>query len=125
MTGSKAMPRKERGPRSFWFDPRFAIGVGLVVVSVLGVLGIVSTADHTVEVYAADTALSPGDRVGASDLTLQNVRLGAVGGKYLAKGDVPIDGLVVARAVPAGELVPASAVGDTAGLRCTPPSSST
>lgn len=108
-----------RTPRTWWFDPRFAIGLGLVAVSVLGVLWIVSAADRSVSVYAARAALSPGDRIRADDLTLQSVRLGGLDGRYLARRDLPADGLVATRAVAAGELVPVSAVGSRAGTRFT------
>jgi hypothetical protein len=114
MRGSKR--QTERTPRSFWFDPRFGIGVALVLASVLGVLWIVSTADHTVSVYSASAELSPGQRIHASDLVVQSVRLGGVGDKYLTRSDVPDAGLVVTRSVAAGELVPVSAVGAAAGV---------
>lgn len=104
-----------RAPRAFWFDPRFAIGIALVVVSVLGVVAVVSAADSSVMVYAARSSLSPGERVYASDLDGQSVRLGSLGGKYLIDGDIPRAGFVVTRTVSAGELVPASAVGDALG----------
>lgn len=109
--------RVERPPRSFWFDPRFAIGVGLVVLSVVGVFAIVAAADSSVQVYAARSALSPGDRVTSDDLEARSVRLGSLGAKYLADGDIPRTGFVVTRAVAAGELVPASAIGDVAGTQ--------
>lgn len=115
-SSSTAVP-KERRPRSFWFDPRFAIGLGLVVVSVLGVLGIVASADSSVQVLAARSTLVPGDRIDAGDLQVKSVRLGDLDAKYLAAADVPAEGLVVTRAVSAGELVPASAVGDRSGVR--------
>jgi len=104
-----------RAPRGFWFDPRFAIGIALVVVSVLGVVAIVSAADSSVLVYTARSSLSPGDRVHASDFDARSVRPGSLGGKYLLDGDIPRAGFVVTRVVSAGELVPASAVGDVAG----------
>jgi hypothetical protein len=106
----------ERAPRSFWFDPRFAIGIVLVIVSVLGVVAVVTAADSSVLVYAARTALSPGDRVKTSDLDARSVRLGSLGAQYLADGEIPRGGFVVTRPVSAGELVPTSAVGDVAGI---------
>jgi hypothetical protein len=106
-----------RTPRSFWFDPRFAIGIGLVVLSVLGVFAVVSAADRSVLVYAARSALAPGDRVHATDFDARAVRLGTLGSRYLSEGDVPKAGFVVTRPVSAGELVPTSAVGDVAGVR--------
>jgi hypothetical protein len=117
MNARTTTKQKERNPRSFWFDPRFAIGVGLVLLSVVGVYVIVSTADTSVQVYAARAALIPGDRIDAGDLVPQSVRLGSLGGKYLLSTDVPHGGLVVTRTVAAGELVPASAVGTTEGAR--------
>lgn len=106
----------ERAPRSFWFDPRFAVGIGLVVVAVLGVVFIVSTADTTVQVYSARTTLSPGDRLNSGDLESRSVRLGAVEGKYILAGELPSAGFVLTRAVAAGELVPLSALGNAAGV---------
>lgn len=103
--------------RTFWFDPRFAIGLAIVVASVIGVLVVISAADSSVQVFAARSALSPGDRIGADDLVSRSVRLGESGSKYLTGKDVPAVGLVVTRAVSAGELVPASAVGNAAGVR--------
>lgn len=115
-SSSTAVP-KERKPRSFWFDPRLAIGFALVVVSVLGVLAIVASADSSVQVFAARSTLVPGDRIDAGDLQAKSVRLGDLDAKYLAAGDIPAEGLVVTRAVSTGELVPVSAVGDRSGLR--------
>ncbi len=113
---SPALPASERTPRSFWFDPRFAIGIGLVAVSVIGVLAIVATSNTSVQVLSAKTALSPGDRVDRSDLESRSVRLGTVEAKYLAQADVPASGFVATRAVSAGELVPRSALGTLAGV---------
>ena len=104
-------------PRSFWVDPRFVIGIGLVLASVVGVYLIVAATDNTVEVYAASATLTPGDQVAASDLTIQRVRLGDSASRYLTPDRVPAEGVVVTRSVAAGELVPVSAVGDAATLR--------
>ncbi|WP_349899434.1 hypothetical protein [Parafrigoribacterium soli] len=117
MKSSSNAAQKARGPRSFWFDPRFGIGIALVVLSVLGVVGIVTSADSSVRVLAARSTLSPGDRIHSSDLVATSVRLGDLDGKYLRASDVPSAGLMVTRAVSGGELVPASAVGASAGSR--------
>jgi len=103
-----------RAPRRWWFDVRFAIGLGLVALSVVGVFVVVSASDHTVQIYAARTALSPGDRLSGGDLVRQSVQLGEVSSRYLGIHDVPAAGLVVTRAIAAGELVPSSAVGTSA-----------
>lgn len=114
-----AAPR-ERPPRSFWVDPRFAIGIVLVVASVVGVVFVVSSADRTVQVWAARDALSAGDTVDGDDLMLRDVRLGDAGDLYLASAAIPDDGLVLTRTIAAGELVPASAVGSSDGVRVAP-----
>jgi hypothetical protein len=117
MVGSRASANKERPARRVWFDPRLAIGIGLVVVSVIGVYGIVQATDSSVLVYSTPDALSPGDRVYAADLASIAVRLGDVGDRYLREGEIPSEGFVVTRAVSAGELVPASALGSAASIR--------
>jgi hypothetical protein len=105
--------------RSFWFDPRFAIGLALVVVSVLGVDALVNAANASVQVLAARSTLTPGERVHASDLVPTSVRVGRTAGLYLEASDVPSSGLVVTRSVAAGELVPQTAVGSRAGQSLT------
>ncbi|TFC29836.1 hypothetical protein E3O53_13470 [Cryobacterium sp. TMT2-18-3] len=111
-TARNARPR-------FWFDPRFAIGLVLVVAAVGGVYLIVSAADRTTAVFTARSALAVGDRVEASDLVATQVRLGVTGDLYVTPDGLPDDGLVVTRTIAAGELVPASAVGSTAGTEVT------
>jgi hypothetical protein len=105
--------------RPFWFDPRFAIGLALVVASVVGVWAIVAATDRSVTVYAARGALSVGDHIDAADLVVARVRLDAAGRFYVTPERMPADGLVVTRTVAAGELVPVSAVGTRAGASVT------
>ncbi|MBX3308896.1 MAG: hypothetical protein KF739_00485 [Cryobacterium sp.] len=115
--GTGAGGGKERSPRRVRFDPRLIIGIGLVVASVVGVYGVVQATDRSVPVYATIGALSPGDRVYVGDLEVATVRLGSAENRYIGKGDVPSEGLLVTRAVSAGELLPASAVGSAASVR--------
>ncbi|TFC80438.1 hypothetical protein E3T23_09165 [Cryobacterium cheniae] len=105
--------------RRFWFDPRFAIGLALVVAAVGGVYLIVSASDQTTAVFTARSALAVGDRVEAADLVPTQVRLGGTGDLYVTPDRLPDDGLVVTRTIAAGELVPASAVGRTTGTEVT------
>jgi hypothetical protein len=114
-----AQPAAKRRRRSFWFDPRFAVGLVLVVVSVLGVVGLVDAANSSIEVLAARSALAPGQHVETSDLVPTSVRAGHVEKLYLTAAEVPSEGVVVTRPVAAGELVPHSAVGSTAGDQLT------
>lgn len=111
--------RRDRGTRT-WRDPRLTIGVLLVVASMAGVGALVASVDESTPLYVAREALLPGDRVGAGDLEVIGVRLGPARERYLAAGELPTGGVVVTRAVPAGELVPASAVGSAAGASLAP-----
>ncbi|CAN5116900.1 hypothetical protein BH09ACT3_BH09ACT3_14520 [soil metagenome] len=110
---------KERGSRRLWLDPRLGIGIVLVVASVLGVGWVVAAADGGSPVYAAKASISPGDRISASDLIVHDVRLGDGLGRYLEPGALPQTGVIATRAIGAGELIPRSAVGDSAGARVT------
>lgn len=105
------------GSRRFWFDGRFLVGILLVAASVVAVVGIVTAADRTVEVYAAPAALSPGDRVSIGALESRFVRLDGAESVYLSPATVPSSGLTVVRPITAGELIPLSAVGQSASQR--------
>jgi hypothetical protein len=107
--------RPEKPQRSgFWFDPRLFIGLVLVIAAVGGVYAIVAGSDQTTPVYAARGALIIGDRVTAADLELSQVRLDGALPLYVTPERMPEGGLVLARTVAAGELIPVSAVGASA-----------
>ncbi|MCU1404714.1 MAG: rane protein [Glaciihabitans sp.] len=107
------------GRRRFWFDPRFAIGLGLVLVSVTGVVFLVSSTDSSVVVLAARGTISPGDRIEVGDLVETRVQLRAAESKYLHPAAMPADGIVVTRSVGTGELIPVSAISSAAGIDAT------
>ena len=104
-----------RPRRRFAVDARLLIGALLVAASVAGVSWTVASADRTVAVYAAKSALYPGDRVTASDLAVARVRLGSEAERYLTVAELPADGAVIGRAVGEGELVPSAALGAAEG----------
>ncbi|WBM79530.1 hypothetical protein KIV56_14545 [Cryobacterium breve] len=107
--------RPKRAPRpGVWFDPRLLIGLVLVLGAVGGVALVVAGSDRTTAVYAARDALMVGDRVTAADLELSQVRLDGALPLYVTPERMPADGLVLARTVAAGELIPVSAVGASA-----------
>jgi hypothetical protein len=115
MSEPRAVPRRRR----FGVDPRLIIGVGLVVASIAGVVGVVQASDRRVTVYAASGTLAPGDSVSEGDLLARRVSLDAAAGLYLAEGDLPPGGLVATAVVRAGELVPLSALGTAEGADAT------
>ncbi|MDY7542839.1 MULTISPECIES: hypothetical protein [unclassified Cryobacterium] len=107
--------RPKRAPRpGVWFDPRLLIGLVLVLGAVGGVALVAAGSDRTTAVYAARDALMVGDRVTAADLELSQVRLDGALPLYVTPERMPADGLVLARTVAAGELIPVSAVGASA-----------
>jgi len=106
-------PKRAAHP-GFWFDPRLLVGLVLVLGAIGGVYAIVAGSDRTTAVYAARDALVVGDRVTAADLELSQVRLDGALPLYVTPERMPADGLVLARTVAAGELIPVSAVGASA-----------
>ncbi|WP_308468179.1 hypothetical protein [Rathayibacter soli] len=105
-----AAPNRARRP--FWFDPRFAIGLLLVVGSVVGVYTIIAAADRSTDVYTARGPLAAGDRVDAADFVVTPVRLGTADRLYLRRGELGEHTVILSRSLAAGELVPTSAISD-------------
>ncbi|WP_341954185.1 SAF domain-containing protein [Salinibacterium sp. TMP30] len=105
--------------RALALDPRLAIGIVLVVASILGVVSLVATADDTIEVYAAAAPVAPGDRVESSDLVVRSVKLNESSELYIARGELPVEGFIATRPIGAGELIPTSSLGSHEGLSLT------
>ena len=106
-------PPASRAGRPGWRDPRILVGVALVAVAALLGATVVG-AQETTAVWAARGPLAEGQAVEAGYLVARELRFGdaADASRYLAAdGPVP-DGLVLTRDVGAGELLPATAVGD-------------
>jgi hypothetical protein len=97
--------------RPSWRDPRLLVGLLLVLASTVGGALALEAADDSVPVYVAREALVPGHVLGADDLLVAHVRISSGSHRYLSARARP-PALVVLRGVPAGELVPVSAVGD-------------
>lgn len=104
-------PAAARLRRPTWRDPKLLVGVVLVLAAVALGARAVSAADETVPVWAARNVLSVGTPLTADELTVARVRLGDAGEHYLSADGPPPSGLVLLRAVQAGELLPATAVG--------------
>ncbi|MBT1635993.1 flagella basal body P-ring formation protein FlgA [Clavibacter tessellarius] len=106
------MPRTPRSARParrpVWLDPRFVIGLVLVLASTGGVVALLRSADTSVVVMAAGAPLDAGRTVHASDLVPVRVRLDTASGLYLTPDAA--EGMVVTRFVGAGELVPRSSL---------------
>ncbi len=88
----------------------------LVLASMAVGARVVATADDTVAVYAASTAMPAGSAVDVTGLRVVRVRLGGDTAAYLDATRPPPPGSVMLRTVGAGELVPVAAVGATTQL---------
>lgn len=109
-------PGARAARRPTWFDPRFLVGVVLVIGSIVGVTAVVASVDDTAQMYVARTTLPAGTMITEVDLEPTAVRLGTAEQRYLDVAALPDDGLLLSRAVSAGELIPLTAVSDTAEL---------
>ena len=97
-----------------WRDARLLAGLVLVLLATLLGAKAVGAADDRAPVYAAAHPLVAGDVLTAEDLRAVPVQLGEASSGYLPADAGLVQGQVVLRAVPQGELVPRSAVGPAA-----------
>lgn len=104
-------PRARRLRRPGWTDARLVVGALLVLLSVLGGARLVASMDDTIPVYAAARPLLPGQEVGGGDVVPVDVRPGEPMEHYVDATQPLRPGTFVLRQVPAGELVPAAALG--------------
>ncbi|MFT4211593.1 MAG: flagella basal body P-ring formation protein FlgA [Microbacterium sp.] len=102
--------------RSVWLDPRFLVGLVLVVASIAGVWLVVAAARQTTPVLVAARTLVAGDAVASGDVRVVEVALGQLDDTYAAALEA---GAVAVRTVPAGELVPADALDTAEAVRTT------
>ena len=107
-----------RPRRAFWGDIRFLIGIALVILSIVGVWLIVSSARQTAPVLQAVRTIAQGEALVSGDFQVVDVSLGAAAEGYLAPQDLS-PGLVAARTLSDGELLPASATADADSARTT------
>jgi len=112
-TGTSTYPSvpARRLRRPTWRDPRLLVGLVLVLGATVAGGLLVAGADDTVAVLSARETLVRGDVLSEADLRVVRVRLDEVGDAYLLAGTKLAADSVALRTVPAGELLPASAVG--------------
>ncbi len=112
-------PGSTRTRRRFWVDPRFVIGLVLVVASIAGVGAVVAGSDRTTAVYTAQHTLTAGDKLRSADLIETRVQLGGAAKLYLVPTPNLQDELMVTQTILAGELVARSMVGKSSGSDAT------
>ncbi len=102
-------PRAARLARPRWLDLRLAIGVLIVLVSVVLGARLVATVDDTYEVWSVGSDLGARTTLTADDLVPVAVSLGDGARRYLSASTSPI-GRVLARPLARGELIPLAAL---------------
>lgn len=117
MTADAPVMRLRR-PR--WKDPRLIVGVVLVIASVLMGALLVSRLSQTVPVLVARTDIVPGRTLDDSVLTTVELRLGDQSDLYVGQLAAIPDGAVASQSIRAGELLPASAIGQPADVPLRP-----
>lgn len=110
---SDVSPAARRLSKPSWLDARVAVGVLLVMTSVVVGARVFTAAGRYTEVYLARRALLAGAHLSAGDLTTGRVRFDGGGGAYVAAGRPPV-GYLVTRYVAAGELLPVGALSRSA-----------
>lgn len=112
------MTTHTRTRRAFWGDIRFLIGIALVILSITGVWLIVSSSRDTTPVLQATRTIAQGEALASDDFRVVEVSLGTVIDGYLAPQELEA-GMVAARTVETGELLPAVATADADSSRTT------
>src|SRR4051794_3673045 len=115
-----AEPTAKRLQRPSWRDARLLVGVLLVLLGTVLGARLVAGADDRVPMYAAATAVRPGDRLTTDNLRRVDVQLGDQSGRYLMAASAVPEDAYAPRDVPEGELVPASAVGSRSAVTVQP-----
>ncbi|MBF4162367.1 CpaB family protein [Nocardioides acrostichi] len=111
---SSGAPPAQRVSTPGWRDSRLWIGVVVLAASVVLGAKLIASADDTVAVWAAGSDLVPGQSLSADDLVATRVRFADaddLDGYLRASDPLPARGTLL-RAVDAGELVPAAALGE-------------
>ncbi len=107
-------PRRMRRPR--WLDVRVIGGVLLLVAAVVIGAKVIGASSRTSPVWAVTHDLAAGTVLRPADLTRADVNLGDRGEDYLDASS-SLDGRILNRPVHAGELLPASSVGEVGDAR--------
>ena len=108
------VPPASRASSPGWRDPRLWVGVVLVTGSVVAGSRILAAADDMTPVWSASTDLVAGQTLSADDLVATSVRFDdrLDRDRYLATDDELPTTRTLTRPLAAGELVPASALGE-------------
>ena len=99
-------------------NSRLAMGLGLLIISLLAATLIAKEANRTVLVWATKSELAPGELITANDIMPVSALLPESAKNYLS-ASAQIIGGVVLRQISAGDLIPAAAVSSSSDPRNT------
>jgi len=115
-----AKPTATRLRKPSWRDTRLIVGVVIVILSMTVGAKAIAAADDTLPMYAAVSALVPGQPVTQRDVRRVEVQLGADRVRYVAADHDIAPDTVALREVRPGELVPSSALGPRSAIDLKP-----
>jgi len=110
VTDTPASPPANRLATPGWLDSRLALGVLLVLTSVIVGARVLSSADRSQTVWATTRDLAPGSQLTTADLVQLRVRLFGHADRYVRGSGPAPAGYVLRRGVGAGELLPYNAL---------------
>ena len=113
-------PTAKRLQRPSWRDARLLVGLVLVLLGTAVGARIIASYDDTVPMYAASTAIRPGDHLTPDNVRRVDVQLGDQTSRYLSARSAVADDIYALRDIPEGELVPVSAVGASSTVTVQP-----
>ncbi len=103
-----------------WRDPRFLVGVVLVLAGVVAGARVVDQARDTVEVWALNRPVGAGQTLTAADLTVAEVHLDEATLATYVSARTPPGDVVALRGLAAGELLPRTSIGGADALTARP-----
>ena len=113
-------PTAKRLQRPSWRDARLLVGLVLVLLGTAVGARIIASYDDTVPMYAASTAIRPGDHLTPDNVHRVDVQLGDQTSRYLSARSAVAEDSYALRDIPEGELVPVSAVGASSTVTVQP-----
>lgn len=86
-------------------DPKLLAGVLIILLSVLGVVGLVRATNQTQPYYIASKNIGIGEKITTDNVTTTQVKLGESADLYLSAEQAIADGAVATRPLAAGEFL--------------------
>ena len=86
-------------------DPKFIVGILLVLVSLVGTIAVIQLNNRSTQYYIAKNDIPIGEKISTDKLTPVEANLGSASQNYLTAEEVQKGDLTAVRLIPAGEVV--------------------